>query len=212
MNENKVTLDALQQEAVFSHFFAICRIPHNSHEEKNLSDAIWAWAKAKGLAVWQDERNNLLLRRKASPDARHKPGLIMQAHMDMVCEKAPHVVHDFKKDPLILEVSGDLLGTGGRTTLGADDGIGVALGLTIMENPPASHPELELLLTTDEEDTFSGAAAVDFPGSMAASFSILIMLGKDKLSLEAREAWGSYAKSMSNWKPSRNGIDSSVFP
>ena len=156
MNENKVTLDALQQEAVFSHFFAICRIPHNSHEEKNLSDAIWAWAKAKGLAVWQDERNNLLLRRKASPDARHKPGLIMQAHMDMVCEKAPHVVHDFKKDPLILEVSGDLLGTGGRTTLGADDGIGVALGLTIMENPPASHPELELLLTTDEEDTFSG--------------------------------------------------------
>lgn len=162
MNENKVTLDALQQEAVFSHFFAICRIPHNSHEEKNLSDAIWAWAKAKGLAVWQDERNNLLLRRKASPDARHKPGLIMQAHMDMVCEKAPHVVHDFKKDPLILEVSGDLLGTGGRTTLGADDGIGVALGLTIMENPPASHPELELLLTTDEEDTFSGAAAVDF--------------------------------------------------
>lgn len=97
MNENKVTLDALQQEAVFSHFFAICRIPHNSHEEKNLSDAIWAWAKAKGLAVWQDERNNLLLRRKASPDARHKPGLIMQAHMDMVCEKAPHVVHDFKK-------------------------------------------------------------------------------------------------------------------
>lgn len=162
MNENKVTLDALQQEAVFSHFFAICRIPHNSHEEKNLSDAIWAWAKAKGLAVWQDERNNLLLRRKAAPDARHKPGLIMQAHMDMVCEKAPHVVHDFKKDPLILEVSGDLLGTGGRTTLGADDGIGVALGLTIMENPPASHPELELLLTTDEEDTFSGAAAVDF--------------------------------------------------
>ena len=67
-----------------------------------------------------------------------------------------------KNDPLILEVSGDLLGTGGRTTLGADDGIGVALGLTIMENPPASHPELELLLTTDEEDTFSGAAAVDF--------------------------------------------------
>ncbi|UQT40194.1 hypothetical protein M5E89_04160 [Acidaminococcus intestini] len=59
-------------------------------------------------------------------------------------------------------MSGDLLGTGGRTTLGADDGIGVALGLTIMENPPASHPELELLLTTDEEDTFSGAAAVDF--------------------------------------------------
>lgn len=103
MNENKVTLDALQQEAVFSHFFAICRIPHNSHEEKNLSDAIWAWAKAKGLAVWQDERNNLLLRRKASPDARHKPGLIMQAHMDMVCEKAPHVVHDLKKIRLSLK-------------------------------------------------------------------------------------------------------------
>ncbi|WP_418377841.1 beta-Ala-His dipeptidase [Acidaminococcus sp.] len=162
MNQNKMSLDTLQKEAVFSHFFALCRIPHNSHEEKNLSDAIWTWAKAKGMAVWQDERNNLLLRRDASPDARQKPGLIMQAHMDMVCEKAPHVVHDFQKDPLVLEVSGDLLGTGGRTTLGADDGIGVALGLAIMEHPPASHPELELLLTTDEEDTFSGAAAVDF--------------------------------------------------
>lgn len=171
-----------------------------------------AWAKAKGLAVWQDERNNLLLRRKASPDARHKPGLIMQAHMDMVCEKAPHVVHDFKKDPLILEVSGDLLGTGGRTTLGADDGIGVALGLTIMKIRRLPIQSWNCFLQRMKKIRSAAQLPSIFPGSMAASFSILIMLGKDKLSLEAREAWGSYAKSMSNWKPSRNGIDSSVFP
>ena len=167
--------------------------------------------QSKRLAVWQDERNNLLLRRKAHR-MRHKPGLIMQAHMDMVCEKAPHVFMILKKDPLILEVSGDLLGTGGRTTLGADDGIGVALGLTIMEIRRLPIQSWNCFLQRMKKIRSAAQLPSIFPGSMAASFSILIMLGKDKLSLEAREAWGSYAKSMFNWKPSRNGIDSSVFP
>lgn len=109
-------------------------------------------------------------------------------------------------------MSGDLLGTGGRTTLGADDGIGVALGLTIMENPPASHPELELLLTTDEEDTFSGAAAVDFSRIHGRQLLNLDHAREGQAIVGSAGGMGSYAKSMFNWKPSRNGIDSSVFP
>jgi dipeptidase D len=156
------TLETLAQHPVFRHFFEICRIPHNSHEEKQLSDTLFAWGKKRNLAVWQDARNNLLFRRKASADAADKPGLILQAHLDMVCQKAPGVTHDFSSDPLTLEVNGDLLSTGGRTTLGADDGIGVALGLALLEENLPSHPEIEVLLTTDEEDTFSGADGVDF--------------------------------------------------
>lgn len=156
------TLETLAQHPVFRHFFEICRIPHNSHEEKQLSDSLFAWGKKRNFSVWQDARNNLLLRREASQDAADKPGLILQAHLDMVCQKAPGIEHDFTSDPLTLEVKGDLLSTGGRTTLGADDGIGVALGLALLEEDLPSHPEIEVLLTTDEEDTFSGADGVDF--------------------------------------------------
>ena len=179
MNENKVTLDALQQEAVFSHFFAICRIPHNSHEEKNLSDAIWAWAKAKGLAVWQDERNNLLLRRKASPDARHKPGLIMQAHMDMVCEKNNDSDHDFSKDSIeLIEEDGFLHAN--KTTLGADDGVGVCYMLALLDDESLKHPALECVFTVQEEVGLNGAMGLD-KSILKAKKMIGLDRGKEKI-------------------------------
>ena len=185
--------------------------PTIPNEEKNLSDAIWAWAKAKG---WLSGRMNEIT--CSCGGKPHRMPVISQAslcrpHGYGLSKRRP-CVHDFKKDPLILEVSGDLLGTGGRTTLGADDGIGVALGLTIMENPPASHPELELLLTTDEEDTFSGAAAVDFSRIHGRQLLNLDHAREGQAIVGSAGGMGVLCQSMFNWKPSRNGIDSSVFP
>lgn len=81
--------------------------------------------------------------------------------MDMVCEKAPEAEHDFMKDPIHWELDGDILSTGRRTTLGADDGIGVAMAMAVLDDDTLSHPALEVLFTTAEEDDFSGAEHFD---------------------------------------------------
>lgn len=154
------SLDDLVRHPVFRHFARICEIPHPSFKEKALSDALFRWGKEKGWAVRQDEWNNVLLRKPASPGCENSPAVMLQAHLDMVCQKAPGVDHDFAKDPIHLELKGDILSTGGRTTLGADDGIGAALALALLEDDSFAHPELEVLLTTAEEEDLSGAQNV----------------------------------------------------
>ena len=126
-------LEELLRQPVFRHFARLCEIPHPSFKEKALSDRVFQWAKEKGFAVRQDEWNNVLLRKPASPGYENRPGVMLQAHLDMVCQKAKGVDHDFLKDPIHLELDGDILSTGDRTTLGADDGIGVALALALLE-------------------------------------------------------------------------------
>ena len=160
-NEKKGNTAALAEDPVFRHFLGICRIPHPSFKEKALSDAILAWAEARGIPCRQDKFHNLYLRKKASPGREQEPGFLLQAHLDMVCQKAPHVTHDFDKDPIRTVQEGDLVTTGGKTTLGADDGIGVALAMALLEADDLSHPELEVLFTTAEEDDFSGALNAD---------------------------------------------------
>lgn len=159
--ENFGSLEELLRHPVFRHFARICQIPHPSFKEKALSDALFQWAREKGYAVRQDEWNNVLLRKPASPGYENRPGVMLQAHLDMVCQKAKGVEHDFLQDPIHLELEGDILSTGGRTTLGADDGIGVALALALLEDGSFAHPELEVLLTTAEEEDLSGAQNVD---------------------------------------------------
>ena len=111
-------LEELLRQPVFRHFARLCEIPHPSFKEKALSDRVFQWAKEKGFAVRQDEWNNVLLRKPASPGYENRPGVMLQAHLDMVCQKAKGVDHDFLKDPIHLELDGDILSTGGRTTLG----------------------------------------------------------------------------------------------
>ena len=159
--ENFGNLEELLRHPVFRHFARICQIPHPSFKEKALSDALFQWAREKGYAVRQDAWNNVLLRKPASPGYENRPGVMLQAHLDMVCQKAKGVEHDFLQDPIHLELEGDILSTGGRTTLGADDGIGVALALALLEDGSFAHPELEVLLTTAEEEDLSGAQNVD---------------------------------------------------
>ena len=156
------TLEELNQHPVFSYFLWLCEIPHATFKKKALSNAIYTWAKRhEKWMSWQDTHHNLYIRKPATPGYEAKPALLFQAHLDMVCVAAPGVIHNFDKDPLTLALEGDRLTTGGRTTLGADDGIGVALAMALLDDETQAHPEIEVLFTTAEEEDFSGAAAAD---------------------------------------------------
>ena len=107
------------------YFNEICKIPHGSGNEKALSDWLVAFAKDQGLDWVQDEFLNVVIYKSASPGWEDHPTVVIQAHMDMVCEKVPESTHDFENEPLELYVEGDHLRARG-TTLGADDGMGCA--------------------------------------------------------------------------------------
>lgn len=154
------TVSDLKENDVFKHFIKITEIPHNSFEEKELSDAIKSWAEDMKFEVKQDDHNNLLIRKKGSKGRENEKPVILQAHIDMVCEKIPTYDHNFSKDPIPLVLEGDILSTGGKTTLGADDGIGVALAMAVLENA-TDHPPLDAIFTTAEEEDLSGAINVD---------------------------------------------------
>lgn len=153
--------DMLCQERVFFYFNEVCKIPHGSGNEKALSDYLLRWAQSLGLEARQDQVHNVFIRKPATPGYEAAPAVMLQAHIDMVCEKAEGIDHDFAKDPIAWQIDGDVLSTGGRTTLGADDGIGVALAMAALEDGQLEHPALEVLFTTCEEDDFSGAMGFD---------------------------------------------------
>lgn len=155
------TLRDIREHKVFENFYNINQIPRGSFHEKAISDYLVSWAKKKGFYVHQDKLKNVLIRKPASAGLEHKKGILLQAHIDMVCEKTPESSHDFSKDPIPWVVDGDWLTTGGETTLGADDGIGVALAMAILEDETLNHPLLEALFTVAEEEDLSGAAGFD---------------------------------------------------
>ena len=132
------------------YFNEIAKIPRGSRNEKAISDYICAFAEAHGLPYRQDEVYNVTIDKPASPGYENSAPVILQAHIDMVCEKNSDVEHDFEKDPLDLYVEDGWLKARG-TTLGADDGDGVAYMLAILEDETAEHPPLECIFTTMEE-------------------------------------------------------------
>ena len=141
-------------------FEEINRIPRGSGNEQAISDMLLSFAGERGLYVRQDEANNIIIKKPASEGMEAVPPVLIQGHMDMVCEKDPDVVHDFEKDPIKVIYEGDYIRADG-TTLGADDGIAVAYALAILESNEIVHPELQVLITTDEEVGMGGASAVD---------------------------------------------------
>jgi len=155
------SVEDLRQHRVFYHFLEISKIPRQTFFEKKISDFILNWAKDLGLEVHQDEKWNLLIRKPATPGYEKQKPIVIQAHIDMVCEKRPEVEHDFIKDPIKLVLEGDILSTGNRTTLGADDGIGVAMAMAVLEDKTLKHPPVDVILTTAEEEDMSGALSVD---------------------------------------------------
>ncbi|HPF18086.1 MAG: beta-Ala-His dipeptidase [Bacillota bacterium] len=142
---------------VLRKFYDISQIPRVPGSMKPISDYMVRWAEGLGLEVFRDETNNVLVRKPASPGREDRPTIILQSHMDMVCEKEPGSAHDFENDPLRLRVvEGDkVMATG--TTLGADDGIGAAQTMAILEDDSLAHPAIEALFTVDEETDMKGA-------------------------------------------------------
>lgn len=141
------------------YFNEICSIPHGSGNEKALSDRLAAFATECGLGYMQDALWNVVIYKPASAGYEDHPGVVIQAHMDMVCEKTPESDHDFEKDPLALYTQGDHLRARG-TTLGADDGMGCAYMLAILADDTLMHPYLECCFTTQEETGLVGAQAL----------------------------------------------------
>lgn len=150
----------LQPEEVFRYFYELTQIPRCSGNEEAVSNYLKKFAEDRGLEVYQDDHWNIIIRKKATEGFEASPGVILQAHMDMVCEKTDESDHDFCKDPLDVAIDGEYVYAKG-TTLGADDGIGVAMALAILDDETAEHPDLEVLVTTNEETGMDGAIALD---------------------------------------------------
>ena len=153
-------LDQLEPKRVFSWFEQLCAIPHGSRNTKQVSDWLVQFAADRGLEHYQDELNNVIIRKAAAPGYEAAAPLILQGHMDMVCERAPDCGKDMEREGLELFVEGDLVGARG-TTLGGDDGIAVAMMLALLDADDIPYPPLECVFTVDEEIGMLGAVGLD---------------------------------------------------
>ncbi len=138
-------------------FEQIAAIPRCSKHEEKISQWLQSWARDNGLPVRADEAGNVVIEVEASEGYEKAPAVVIQGHMDMVCEKTPDSAHDFSKDPIRPIADGEWL-RADKTTLGADNGIAIAMGLVMATDKAVSHPSLELLFTVDEEQGLTGAA------------------------------------------------------
>jgi len=150
------SLTELQPSRLWKHFAKILTIPHCSGNEKAFGDYVLSVEKGLRLAPQRDRVGNVLASKPATPGHEGAPGVILQGHLDMVCEKNSDVVHDFCKDPIQAEIKGEWVQARG-TTLGADNGIGVSACLAVMEDDSLVHGPLEFLFTVDEETGLTGA-------------------------------------------------------
>lgn len=152
--------EELYPQRVFYYFEQIAAIPHGSRNTKAISDFLVNFAKEHNLVWYQDENNNVVIVKEASAGYEAAEPIIIQGHMDMVCEKEKGVDIDFEKDGLKLYIDGDFLKAEG-TTLGGDDGIAVAYALALLDSQEIAHPKLEVVITVDEEIGMLGADAID---------------------------------------------------
>lgn len=152
-------LENITEERIFYHFQEISKIPRGSGNEKQISDYLLNFGRGLGLECIQDGALNVIIKKPASKGYEKAGAVIIQGHMDMVCEKNNDKKHDFTKDPIKLVIQGDYI-YADQTTLGGDDGIAVAYAMALLEDNTIEHPALEILLTTDEESGMSGAMAV----------------------------------------------------
>lgn len=153
-------LAGLEPASVFGYFEKICSIPHGSGNTKAISDYLVSFAKEHGLAYIQDELNNVLMFQDGTPGYEDHEPVILQGHMDMVCEKSPDCPIDFAVDGLDVTHDDTCVFANG-TTLGGDDGIAVAYCLALLSDPTIPHPPLEVIITVDEETGMYGADGVD---------------------------------------------------
>jgi len=161
-------LDALRPKDLWRYFLDLSRIPRGSRNEAAAAAWVEREARALGCEVERDAAGNVLARKPAAPGREDRPGVVLQGHVDMVCEKNSGTAHDFEKDPIDVWRDGDLLRARG-TTLGADNGVGVAAALAVLAARDVRHGPLEVLVTVDEETGLTGANALA-PGWLRARY------------------------------------------
>ena len=139
-------LDNLEPKQVFHFFEELCKIPHATFDTKRISDYCVAFAKERGLEVSQDEVNNVIIKKPGTPGYEDSEPVILQGHLDMICEKTPDSDHDFTKDGLDLYVEDGYV-RARNTSLGGDDGIAVAMAMAVLDSKDIPHPPIEAVFT-----------------------------------------------------------------
>lgn len=169
-------LSNLEPKEVFHYFEEICNIPHPSYKEERISNYLVDFARERGLEYYQDELKNVVIIKEATKGYEEVEPVILQGHMDMVCEKEKDCTIDFEKDGLLLEIVGDYISAKG-TTLGGDDGIALAYALAILDSDSIQHPRIEFVCTVSEEVGMEGATGID----------LSMLKGKRLINLDSEE-------------------------
>jgi len=151
-----MTIKDLQPGIVWNNFYLLTQQPRPSKHEEKVRAFLLKWGKEKGVETFADETGNVIMRVPATPGYENRKGVILHAHMDMVAQKIASSAHDFLNDPIKTLIEGDWV-TADGTTLGADDGLGVALAMSVAESSDVPHGPLEVLITYDEETGMTGA-------------------------------------------------------
>ena len=151
-----MSIQNLEPQVIWKNFYALTQIPRPSKHEEKVIEYLYNWGLSHGFETIKDDSGNIIIRVPATPGMENRKGVILQGHMDMVPQKTSDSPHDFLKDPIKAYVDGEWV-TADRTTLGADNGIGVAFGLAVAEDKSVCHGPLELLITSDEETGMTGA-------------------------------------------------------
>ncbi|QZT37811.1 aminoacyl-histidine dipeptidase [Halosquirtibacter xylanolyticus] len=154
------TIKDLNPKVVWDHFDAICQVPRPSKREEKIIAFLLDFAEKNGIEAKRDTIGNVVMRKPATPGMESKPTVILQSHMDMVCEKNNDKVHDFDKDPIIPVVDGEWV-RADNTTLGADCGIGMAAQMAVLTDKDIQHGPVECLFTVDEETGLTGAMELE---------------------------------------------------
>ena len=153
-------LSGLEPKAVFDYFEKLCAVPHGSGNTKQISDLCVRFAQELGLKYRQDGLNNVIIWKEASPGYENAAPVMLQGHIDMVCVKAEGCPKDMAKDGLELRTDGEWVWAE-QTTLGADNGIAVAMIFALLADHSLPHPPLEAVFTVDEETGMDGAFGLD---------------------------------------------------
>lgn len=172
----KDAMAAMEPEAVWQNFYDLTRVPRPSHHEEQVRAFLVQFGEGLGLETLVDGVGNVLIRKPAAPGLEDRQGVVLQAHMDMVPQKTPESDHDFLLDPIDAYVAGDFVVADG-TTLGADDGIGVAMAMAVLQEQGTPLGPIEALFTINEEDGMDGALGLE-PGTLQGS--ILINLDSEE--------------------------------
>ena len=157
-----MSIKELEPKIVWNNFYNLTQIPRPSKHEGKVIEYLYNWGVSHGFETIRDKGGNIIIRVPATPGMENRRGVIIQGHMDMVPQKTSDSNHDFLKDPINAYIDGEWV-TADRTTLGADNGMGVALGLSAIEDKSVKHGPIEILVTYDEETGMTGANTLE-PG------------------------------------------------